>query len=321
MIFKHLTSCALLAVHALSGTAKPVTTSDAEALVSTPYGFVQKSNVHLVPKGARVHHTLSEVQLITADGTILHSAPVNGSPIISAHFGNISGSVPRPTLHKRTVNTGYVAYAYWENTAASPIFQFTTSWTVPPIPTNWDNQILYISNALLPNSFDAILHPTLQFGESDAGGGASWGLVSWFTVGSSVYHSTLVPVEPGQLLTGYIYWESSSTGVGSTSESTWTNFWSTGFYSGFEFDETNLYVSTTEVLSWAYEAMSIFNTGPAGDLPTGTTAMTEINLFTQDFEYPVLGWTAISDPSDAIFMSVDSTSSTSGAVHITYPNP
>ncbi|KAF8962068.1 hypothetical protein BDZ97DRAFT_1920745 [Flammula alnicola] len=315
-MFRTLANCALLALQALSGIASPVMTGAAEELVSTPYGFVPKSNVHLVPKGGRVHHTATGVQLIGADGTILHSAPLTSSKPgpSSTHF-NISGTLP--TIAKRNLNSGYVAYAYWENVNPSPIIHFTTSWTVPPTPANWDGQILYYANALLPSSFDAILHPTLQFGETNAGGGAYWGIASWYTVGSNVYHTALTAVQPGQALTGYMDWESSS-----TSGSTTTNFWRSLFlnYAGNSIPESYLYISTTEVLNWAYEALSIFNTLNAGDLPTGNTMMTDINLYTQDFQNPVLTWGTVSDPSDGIFMSVISTSSTNGAVQISYPN-
>lgn len=252
-----------------------------------------------------MHQTPTEVQIIGANGTILHSVPFDKSskPAVSPFKkpGNSTSS------SRRALPQGYIAYAYWDNPDSSPISDFATTWTVPPIPANTDGQLLYWFNALVPPSDDAILQPVLQFGVSPAGGGPYYSIASWYLINSNVYYSSLIQVQPGQQLTGYMILANTQTS-GSTTQYDWA-----AYFGGYR--DTILTAGTTEVLNWAYEALEIYNAQSDADLPTGSTEMSGISISYQNGQSPSsLPWTTVSDPSNGIFMSVISSSS----VQITY---
>jgi len=270
----------------------------------TPGGLRPKSNVHAVPEGARINHTPTEVQVISADGTILHSALRDKT----------SATGRSSSLAPRDLSEGYVAYSYWVNQGSSPISSFCTSWEVPPAPTNWDGELLYIFNGLIPTSFDAILQPVLQYGDSPSGGGAYWAVASWFVddASDSAYYTSVTEVSVGQSLAGVMKLVS-TTGSGSSTTYNWNSVF-TGI-SG-----TSLSTSTTEMLTWAYEALEIYYVTGASDLPTGTMSMTDISIAFQNGASPsTINWTAANDTSDKIYMSILSDSSSNGMVKITYP--
>ncbi|KDR72104.1 hypothetical protein GALMADRAFT_213538 [Galerina marginata CBS 339.88] len=305
MSFRTLAICTLLALHIFIALGGPVDSrSSEEELVMTPGGLIPKTNIHAVPEGARVHHTKDQVQIIGADGTVLHTAPVfAGTPTKLNIAPTTRSSAPR------SLQSGYIAYAFWENPATSIINSFTTSWTVPPTPTSLNGQLLYWFNGLVPNSFDAILQPVLQFGVSPAGGGNFYAVASWFVVGSSAFHGPLTTVQPGQQLTGFMILDADDPVNSTLTVYTWSSSFR-GVSGPFD-------VTTTELLSFAYEALEIYTTPFATDLPAGHTAMTGINIGIP----PVasLGWEVVSDFTDRVLMSVSSASSTNGAMQITYP--
>jgi len=306
MSFRTLVLCALLALQIFSGLASPIETSDTEELVRTPGGLFPKSNVHAVPEGAQVHHTGTEVHLIGSDGTIIHSAPVSTRVSTQPKFTGTETSVA-----PRALSSGYVAYSYWKNAGKSNIASFSTSWIVPPTPAKQDGQILYIFNALVPNSFDGIFQPVLQFGDTPAGGGNYWAVASWYIVGTHTYYTAPAQVKVGQNLTGVMTFKSSSTS-GSTTTYLWNSIF-TGIPS------TSLTIGSTEIFNYAYEALEIYTaTGPS-DLPTGNTMMTNIDIATLDGGHPALNWTAVSDSTEGFQMNVVSSASTNGVMQITYP--
>ncbi|KAF4611241.1 hypothetical protein D9613_006479 [Agrocybe pediades] len=313
MAFKLLATCALLAIQAWVSLANPLlsSTSDSvsEELVRTPGGLVPKSSVHAIPEGARIHHNSTHVQLIAADGSIIHSATT--SKKISTR-PKITGT---PTsVAPRTLESGYVAYSYWhntDNTTNGNIATYSTTWTVPPTPQRKDGQIIYIFNGLIPASFDGILQPVLQFGSTPAGGGNYWAVASWYLVGSQTYYTVPAQVKAGQSLTGVMSLMSTTLNGPTVSyhwKSVFTSVPSTAFT-----------LSTTEVFNYAYEALEIYYASGPTDLPTGKTMMSNITISTVGGTHPALNWTAISDSVEGFGMSVVSSSSTNGAVQITYP--
>ncbi|KAF8970305.1 hypothetical protein BDZ97DRAFT_1753923 [Flammula alnicola] len=155
--------------------------------VLTPAGPFPKDKVHLVPKGARVHHARDVVQIIGADGTILHSSPISKSV---GQARTSAGAKPATSV----TQDGLVAYCHWHNTDTDDyISNFSTAWTVPNTPVKDNGQTIYIYNALSSDadifSDDcAILQPTLQYGETDAGGGSYWAIASWYYSGTDYYN-------------------------------------------------------------------------------------------------------------------------------------
>jgi len=278
----------------------------------TPAGVFPASNVHLVPDGGRVHQTSNAVHLVDADGTILHTASVSKtSPSTSVHQ-----ALRLPTLTKsivpRAFNSGYVAYSYWKNTNPSVISSFSTTLTVPSAPAKKDGQLLYLFNGLIPNSFDGIFQPVLQFGSSPAGGGNYWAVASWYLINSNIYFTVPNQVRSGQSITGVMTLKSTT-----TSGNTTTYNWNSAF-AGIA--SSSLSISTSEIFNYAYEALEIYSVSGASDLPKGSTAMSSINIVTQDGQHPSnLNWTVVTDAVDGFKFAVVKNGSTNGEVNITYP--
>jgi len=313
MTLRALTKCALLALHVLGTIASPVGISATDELVQTPGGFIPKSNVHLIPDGGAVVHTPTAVQLIDADGTVLHTRPLTGSTTSILPHRNVSGT---PTSNApRALQSGYVAYAYWSPPSGSNISSFQTNWTVPPVPANWAGQTVYIFNALVPSSYDAILQPVLQYGYSPAGGSAYWGIASWYILGSDAYYTTLIEVESGQVLTGVI-----STSQSPTSAPTSPGVWYAYFLVNNVLNRsTRLSASTAEALNTAYEALEIYGISTAADLPTGKTPMSGIQFNMGASKPSAINWVLNSDPTDSISIQLVSSSSSNGELQILYP--
>ncbi|KAF8893718.1 hypothetical protein CPB84DRAFT_1783240 [Gymnopilus junonius] len=306
MSFRGLCKFALLATHVVASIASPLE-SRASELVQTPAGFFPKSNVHAVPDGATVQQSTSGVQIVAANGTVLHTVPSSGA---KTHAGPLT-SPPSNTTSRRDLPMGYLAYAYWLNTGPSPISFFGTNWIVPPTPASWDGQLLYWFNGLEPTTGDAILQPVLQYGVSPAGGGQFYSIASWWLVDNNVFHTGITQVSPGTFLQGHMTLTGTSTSGGVTTY----NYVST--FVGFP--GTTITASSTEELTWAFEALEIYTTKSVSDLPPNNSVFSTINITFQNGQHPPsIPWTTVSDPADGVTMMVLSTSSTIGSLLLTY---
>ncbi|KAF8912186.1 hypothetical protein CPB84DRAFT_1761523 [Gymnopilus junonius] len=271
-------------------------------------GLVPKSNVHAIPHGAKVHQTPTEVQIIGANSTVLYSVPFDKTAKAAVSpFKKQANSTLAPNV-LCPMDTSLMRIGKIQAHSPSVCFPLLDG-TIRP--ANTDGQLLYWFNALVPPSDDAILQPVLQYGVSPAGGGPYYSIASWYLINSNVYFSDLIQVQPGQELTGYMVLVSTTTS-GSTTEYVWAVYF--GGYRG-----TIITIQTTEQLNWAYEALEIYGTQSTADLPSGNTDMSGISVTYENNESPSsLSWTTISDPTDEISMSILSSSSTNGAVRITY---
>ncbi|KAF8893675.1 hypothetical protein CPB84DRAFT_1848581 [Gymnopilus junonius] len=272
MSFIGLCKFALLAAHVVTSIATPLENRASEELVQTPAGFFPKSNVHAVPDGATVHQ----------------------SPTESA------GVLQRPnstTTSRRALQSGYVAFTNWRNAGPSPISFFGTNWHVPPIPSTWNGQLLYWFNGLVPDDFNGILQPVLQYGVSPAGGGQFYSIASWWLIDNNVYHTGITPVSPGTFLQGQMTLTGTSTSGGVTTYSYSCTF--------VGYPGTTISASSTRVLNRAYEALEIYTTQVKSDLPSGNTVFSTINITFQNGQHPSsIPWEAISDPTDGITITV-----------------
>ena len=97
---------------------------------------------------------------------------------------------------------GWISYAYWTNNTGSPVTRFATTWVVPPAPATDSGQTIFLFNGIQNSTM--IYQPVLQWGPSAAGGGSYWAVASWYADGQTgtSFHSTLVRVNPGDVLVG-----------------------------------------------------------------------------------------------------------------------
>lgn len=172
---------------------EPVTLSERrssrEEHIVTPGGPRPRSLVHTLEKGHRLRRTATGFQQVDAAGHVLKDLP-------EATFR--SDIVASPA-------DGWVVYAYWANGLTATVQSFRCSWTVPPPPQTISGQTVFLFIAIEDDGRDNILQPVLQWGSSQAGGGDFWSICSWYVDPSgTAIHTTPVPVEPGEVLTGVI---------------------------------------------------------------------------------------------------------------------
>ncbi|KAJ3136540.1 hypothetical protein HK100_001633 [Physocladia obscura] len=296
----------ILAV-AFMGEALPIAKSHSHTLPSylrTPVGLVPHSAAHQVPVGATISHTQSAISLLAANGTALHTTPVvpgatNARPLNGNGNGNAKA---------RREESGWVTFAAWLNTGESPIASFATSWTVPPAPAANDGQTVFIFNSIEPADFTSILQPVLQYGGSAAGGGNYWGIACWYVTPTGTYFTPLVQVQEGQTLTGYIQLqEQSANSTDFQYLCEWSNLGGYG-----------LLVNSAELV-WATETLEVYGIQSASDFPAGTTALSAINIATQETNAPNVTWSVAEDVADTVFTTVIVDGSVNALINITYP--
>jgi len=73
---------------------------------------------------------------------------------------------------------------------------------VPPAPAFDDGQILYYWNGVEPSDNSAVLQPVLQWGSTPAGGGAYWGVASWYVSSINAFFTEIMRVNEGDVVTG-----------------------------------------------------------------------------------------------------------------------
>jgi hypothetical protein len=197
-----------------------------------------------------------------ADGHIRMENPTTGA------------RVDFPKIEKMPVapfsDSGWITYASWLNRTGKPVTSFTTTWAVPPAPTAYTGQTLFMFNSIEPTSGNAILQPVLQYGSSAAGGGNYWAVASWYVVGSQAYYSSLVKVSVGQSLIGVINFVSKTT----------KKFNYSCAFTGIS--GTDFSINQIPQLTWCTETLEVYGVTQCSQFPnTAFTQMSGINLRTK----------------------------------------
>ena len=242
--------------------------------VLTPFGYRDSANVHRVPEGYEL--------IRMPDTHIRMHNPKTGDytdfpkPIIANQQ-----SVP-PTADQHRVpftENGWVTFASWYNNWGKPIAYFGTDWNVPPKPSAYTGQTLFIFNSIEPASYDSILQPVLQFGPSAAGGGEYWAITSWYVVGNQAYTAGLYYVPEGTFLGGQIRLLQHKRG----------NFtYSSDFYG---YSGTTLTIRDIPQLIWATETLEVYGVNQCTEFPnTVSTLMHSIGIILSDGVTPYMGW-------------------------------
>lgn len=173
--------------------------------VQVPGQLTRPDCVHQIPAGANVE--ISDDPRagdnVTLNGEVIaHYDPCPEAPIDTRHPGH----APGPT------GNGWVEHSQWDVPLKSGdnIDWLQGYWQVPTSPET-NGALIYFFNGLEPqvNPASLILQPVLQYGVSPAGGGDYWAIAGWL-VGSNTYASTLLVVNPGDLIIGTTYQTSAS---------------------------------------------------------------------------------------------------------------
>lgn len=125
-------------------------------------------------------------------------------------------------------------------------------------------------------------------------------------IGSQVFHSSLVRVAPGAVLTGVITLTSSS---GS----------SYNYVSSFTgIPGTSITATGSAALVWATETLETYGVTTAADYPSGSTLFYGINLSLTSGT-PGTSWSTVSDDADDIDVSVIRDGYKDAGIQVSYP--
>jgi len=173
--------------------------NNASEVVLTPRGPRPAANVHEIPVGGTVRRVGNETHLLDGDGNIIHIAPNLRLPAMRA---NSNDNTP---LH-------YLAFASCDSdsllglSSNAAFSKIAASWTVPPAPTSWSGDPIFISiDAAVEKWFVGDVQAVLQYGLSAAGGGKYWGTAIWDFRSDHTYWTQLnTNVHAGEHLTAII---------------------------------------------------------------------------------------------------------------------
>jgi len=333
---------------ARTAAAPAVDQDRADDRVYTPGGPRRRDQVHEVAPGQPVEHGVVNHALrnrrpasarelernLPPDFVITPGGPRHRSRVhqVESHEAVVSGPAglhildtltgsarglpaPEPEDGANVVSelgTGWIAYAGWSNGTGSSITSFSTTWTVPPGPSDIGNQLIFLFNGI--ENYGAnfgILQPVLQWGTSQAGGQPAWMVASWYVAhDGTALHSPLVPVKPGDTLTGVMTLAGVNRAPGAP-----TTF---DYHCVFEgMPRTALAVRNINELYWCNQVLEAYRVTGCGEYPdTPSTAMKSIAIRT-GAATPAILWAPVNEVTDCgQHAVVVSNSSTDGEVDL-----
>ncbi|MGG1943716.1 hypothetical protein AB1286_02775 [Trinickia sp. NRRL B-1857] len=236
--------------------------ADNNGLVLTPYGHMPASDVVAVGAGEIVG--VSNGRLVSKD--------IQSGAIVADHGAvseDASSEDPRARA-KRLCSEHLKAHGlsgdyldvvypgYFTSAGATRVGRFSTTWVVPEYPHEPDEKTFFLWNG----ADGGTLQPVLQW----ANGLMGYTIANWAFVGGYAVHSTFLPVEPKEVLTGVIKY------VG-RSASYWT------FKQSFEnFVEADLTVERPNDISSICQCFEATSNEPRHWPVNEYTAMSKINL-------------------------------------------
>jgi Hemopexin len=301
---------------------RPVRPIEANAeLTLTPGGARPRSLVYRLQPGEHISTEGGRVRIIkTATGEVVKDLGDTGTPTTNESAPSLLASELSPGIS----DMGWIENSQWRNDGDQPIIHFATTWVVPPAPTSSDNQVIFLFNAMQPDTAAHILQPVLQWGKSEAGGGNFWSITNWYADGQggcAVIGHALIQVNPGDVLQGII------TCTGQTVSSSGTVF---SYKSSFVGHPT-ADVTATDVpeLTWAYETLECYGTNltpltQCSDYPaTPVTPMYNIEIKTgtpgSSGTDAAIKWSAVNAFTDCgQRCSIVSNASPEGSVYLYY---
>lgn len=259
-----------------------------DSLVSTPFGYKKKSQVHFLPSGHEL--TESNGRLLEKDSKTKQT--INDFGVINVNSGatitNNNLAVTKSAVVPG-LGTGWITDAVWNNTnTANAISKFITTWVVPDAPVNNDNQTIYIFNGMQDgvSATSHILQPVLQWGPSNAGGGNYWAATNWYGSGqgstANYFYGTLVTVSAGTSLQGVMTMTAQNGSLYSYNSS----------FSGFPAN-SSMTVTNVPQLTYAFETLEAYGVQYSLDYPmTYEVPMTNIQILLNSGVNAPIQWTA-----------------------------
>lgn len=240
--------------------------------VLTPFGYRPTERVHKVEAGNRLRASSTAVEVVDlATNAVLESHPI-------AAQGDFA---------QAALGGGWIAWSGWTNGSGSPVTRFATTWTVPPAPPNVGAQTIFLFNGMEDDTY--ILQPVLQWGTSAGGHGNYWQIGSWFVAsdssGGQSFYSEMVPVNPGDSITGVMTLDGVDGG---------------GYHYICEFlnyAQTRRIWTNPNELTWCVETLEAYAVASCDQYPPGKTSMRNIEIATAS-GVPAVQWARVNKVTD-----------------------
>jgi len=189
-----------------AATLFSVSLSNESEFVVTPNGLIPAECAYQVPDGTHIVELEDGANLLFPDGS-------------SRTIGFCKAKLPQ-VASAANPPQGWQVYTFW--VGPNNLTSFNGSWNVPDIPSDKGGQTLFLFNGLQNNcggygvcpkgvirtkeglisEQTNIIQPVLQFGGSAAGGGAYWGIASWYVATVGTVYTSVYKVSPNDILLG-----------------------------------------------------------------------------------------------------------------------
>lgn len=166
------------------------TAASADPLISTPYGYVPESCVHVFPSQTVIISNNVSTTAVLPNGTSI--------TLPSCSAGSTSPSGPSPLWS--SVPSSWDEWGDYNLTRAA-LYHFSGLWTVPSSPTSAGQDIYYWIGAMETGYSNYLFQPILQW--EGISGGAYWSIISCIYSGQQqIACSTPVKVSSGNTING-----------------------------------------------------------------------------------------------------------------------
>ncbi|KAJ7758647.1 hypothetical protein B0H16DRAFT_1689213 [Mycena metata] len=270
----------------------------------------------LVQSGSRVKQSGRNMDVFAPNGTLIHTF----EDVIPANFK----AKRQQTLARRQEVSATEAYAQFNTTADNEIDSFNATFVVPPVPTSFDSQIIFLSanlQVLDPNGVPfGNLRAALQYGGSFLPGtGPFWTYAVQLEIPGGGYIQVTeigvnnFTVDVGQRINSFIVadpvLDAEEPGV----------FW---HIAGFD----NVPNSTTLEIGWEVPpqlvALELEEEGVSGasEYPAGSFVFEQINLNLTTGPPAALYWNTSVDPTTDVQVKVNVEGSQDAQVSFVFPS-
>jgi hypothetical protein len=257
--------------------------------VITPFGYFHASCVRQLAEGDILRHDLKTIQHVNGTSESMHVCAF-------AHFritgekvaANVAGVEPP------TISHAWVEYTS-VRTSTSSYGELSANWDVPPAPSAYDGQVVYLFPGLEDyKDVVTILQPVLGWNSDFS---KAWGIASWNCCASgTVYESTPKRVNSGDNIFGTM---KSDCPAGTLTCAKW-NITTTDVTSGQSTTLSNT-LSLGQTFNWAFAgALEVYYVHQCSDYPpNGSIAFYNLALYDNKFvRISNPGWTFTNDSAN-----------------------
>jgi hypothetical protein len=185
------------------------------AYVSTPFGRVLSSKVHLVENGSEItviNGNLKKINSATGAemedyGSALPAPGHINRPFQASSTNNLTTESIIPQSGGGTVGNGY--YVYGNLPSGKDINSFSTSWVVPSAPVAGADSTLFLWNGADNQDGNTFMQPVLGWND---GNGQFWFIQNWGYANGNYFHSNYIQVTTGTTVTGVMTQSSAKNG-------------------------------------------------------------------------------------------------------------